>query len=527
MVWLIGLLALLFLLGFLSRNYTNLGTYYKPVGRPLKGDLDLNNPVPFTRIRLSNPSIGLTCSGGGSRAAYLTAAILSEIQTWQEKLANGKLETNGNLLASINAISAVSGGSLAAAYFAINHQKLIASRADSPPWQEYLEKMAVGYRRREWSPRALLPTVWFRMLFTNYNRGLMARDDYDDSLFHGANINDLPDQPALYLNSFDVGNHVRFVFSKHYIDTVFYQPSSWWGELSAPQDLTAENDLCFCRVDPSSVKIADAVYASSAFPIAYPNLALNHFGSKILFQGRLIFLADGGLADNSGLVTLLTQIKAAMEAERKGGLLLVIYIDASTERIETNGSKFQQQGIEDRYAWHDTLIGHGIQSIDSGNALVQDLVWKFLENNGVVTDQLNLNWPMELKEKSKTNSNTSKTSWDKLFESGELAVRPCVIRLGLRDIANPDFPKRLLDDQDPRLQRLLAANGIKQIGPYEPAPGLPEHLQRIKTDFVLSKPDRRALDLAAYLLVNGKLADDLNQWSNVVNTLVKEKGATE
>jgi predicted acylesterase/phospholipase RssA len=524
--YLVGFCSLLLLLGFLSRNYTRLGNSYKPVGRPLNGALDLNNPVPFVRIQHSNVLVGLSCSGGGSRAAYLTAAVLSEIQRRQEKLANGKAEPNPNMLAQINAISSVSGGSLAAAYFVLNQTNLISSRADSPAWQEYLEKMAVSYRRREWSPRALLPTVWFKLLFTNYHRGLMARDDYDRTLFHGAAMSDLPDQPALYLNSFDVANHVRFVFSKTYIDTTLYQQSGWWGDLSAPQDLTSENDLCFCRVDPSSVKIADAVYASSAFPVAYPNLALKHFGSKILFQGRLIFLADGGLADNSGLMTLLTQLKAAMEPGRKGALLLVIYIDATTDRIETSGSKFQKQGLEDSYAWHDTIIGHGIQSIDSGKALVQDLSWRFLENNGVVTDQINMNWPMELKAKSKVSCDTSKASFETSFASGELALRPCIIRLGLRDLANPNFQmsySQFLDDKDPRVQGLLKANGIKEIGDDVPAPGLPERLQRIKTDFALSEADRHALDLAAYILVNGKLAGDLGQWNDVATTVVEKE----
>ena len=519
----VGLCSLLLLLGFISRNYTTLGKSYKPVGRPLNGGLNLDNPVPFARVQRSDIQIGLSCSGGGSRAAYFTAAILTEIQRWQEKSANDKPEAN--LLTRINSISSVSGGSLAAAYFVLNHSSLVSSPTDSQAWREYLEKMAVSYRRREWSPTALLPTVWFKLLFTNYNRGLIARDDYDRTLFDGRAMSALPDQPALYINSCDVANHVRFLFSKAFVNTTLYQPPGWWGALSAPQEITSENDLCFCRVDPSSVKIADAVYASSAFPVAYPNLAMQHFGSKILFQGSLIFLADGGLADNSGLVTLLTQMKAAMEPGRKGGLLLVLYVDATTDRIDTNGSKFQKQGIENKYAWHDTLIGHGIQSIDSGNALVQDLSWIFLENNGVVTDQLNMNWPMDLKKKPKGNCDWSKASFDASFASGELALRPCVIRLGLRDLADPDFPKRFLDKHDSRLQALLEANGIKEVGAYDPAPGLPERLQEIKTDFALSGPDRRALDLAAYLLVNGKLVGDLATWHEVAATVADKNSS--
>lgn len=524
---LIGFVAAVALTGFISRNYTSLAHSYKPVGRCLQDVVDLNNPVPFSKLRLSKVTVGLSFSGGGSRAAYLAAAVLREIHASDSRL--GIFAQPGQdveLLSQVDAVSAVSGGSLAAAYLVANSGKLLGSPATSAAWDEYLNKMALSYRRQEWYRSAVLnPAVWSRLIFTNYNRGLLARDDYDRTLFRGATIADLPDRPALYLNSFDVANHVRFVFSKHYINTILYQPSDWWGNLSAPQEITSENDLSFCRIDPRTIKIADAVYASSAFPVAYPNLAVKHCGSKILFQGSLVFLADGGLADNSGLVTLLTQMKAGMESGIKGTLLLVLYVDATTGRINTDGSQFQQQGVEDTYAWRDTSIGHGITSIESANDFVQDLSWKFVEKTGVVTDQLNLNWSHELTERTRADT-ASGLSWEPAVHSGALALRPCVIRLGLRDVANPNFGSSysvFLDENDARLRRLLADNGISQIGPYTPAKGLPERLQRIKTDFALTEEDRHALDLAAYLLVNGKLAGDLRAWVTAAKSVSAPK----
>ena len=431
------------------------------------------------------------------------------------------------ILSNIDAVSSVSGGSLASAYFVANAQKLLNSQPDSDEWRCYLDKMAISYRKREWDWMNILkPSVFFKLVFTNYNRGLLARDDYDKTLFHGATLADLPNRPAIYINSFDVANHVRFVFSKHYIDTTFFQSKDWWGKLNAPQEIASENDLSFCNLDPSSIRIADAVYASSAFPAAYPNFSVNHWGSKILFQGTKIFLADGGFADNSGLVSLLTQIRATMDEEAKGQLLLVIYIDASRENISTNGSKFQQEGREDTYAWRDTLIGHAMESIESGNTLVQDLTWKFVESTGVVTDQLNMNWPLVLKAKHTETAWNSKACWSDLCDRGVLLYRPCLIRLGLRDVANPDFPKRFLNNGDSRLQSLLRENHVKALGKFDPAPALPERLSAIKTDFALSQADRRALDLAAYLLVNGKLADDLEQWNSIVMTADEKQNST-
>lgn len=531
MVCLCGVACVVALTSFISRNYTRLGHYYKPVGHTLRGDLDLNDPVPFARVQLGRTMVGLSCSGGGSRAAYFTAAVLSEIHRRHLALGgDGQSATHADLLSQIDAVSSVSGGSLAAAYFAANRTTLTSAQADSSDWKLYLDKMATSYRRREWYWRAVRdPAVWFKLLFTDYNRGIMARDDYDETLFHGSSIADLPNRPALYINSFDVANHSRFVFSKSYIDTWYYQPKDAWGTLRAPQEITSENDLGFCRIDPSSVRIADAVYASSAFPIAYPNLAINHFGNKILFQGSQIFLADGGLVDNSGLVTLFTQMKANIDDQTKGALLLVLYIDSSLDDIKTEGTKFQQRGIEDTYAWHDTIIGQGIESIESANAMVQDLVWKFVESLGVVTDQLNMNWPMELMAQPQAGSGNSKASWEEVFASGKIAFRPLIIRLGLRDLADPNFQmsySQFLNDHDARLHSLLGENGLKELGPYEPAPGLPERLQEVKTDFAMNESDRHALDLAAYLLVNGKLAGDLQQWNSVVSTAFEKIDST-
>ena len=506
------------LLAYYSRNYTRLGHRYRSVGEPIKGDIDIDHPVPFLRLDLGRLVVGLSCSGGGSRAAYFAAAVLSEIH--RLSLSAGPApRPRSDLLAQFDAVSSVSGGSLAAAFFVANGARLEEAAADSDEWTRFLANMAASYRRREWFHNAAIsPATWFKLAFTNYNRGLMARDDYDESLFHGETIGGLPPRPALFINAFDVGNHTRFVFSRHYIDTTLYQPPDWWGRLRPPRDITDENDLGFCRVDPDSVRVADAVYASSAFPVAYPNLSLNHYGSKILFQGRRLFLADGGLVDNSGLVTLLTQLKAHMDGEATGRLVLMVYIDASIDDINTEGTKFQQQGVEDDYAWHGTSVAQGIQTIDSANAMVQDLTWKLAGELGVVTDQLSMNWPRELRAKAPAGTRSSKASWDPLVASGRLALRPCIIRVGLRDLSDPDylgFYSGLEKSPDGRLQRLLRAAGFSQLGPYVPVPGLPERLQRIRTDFALNDADRRALDLAAYLLVNGKLASDIQLWNKL------------
>jgi hypothetical protein len=52
----------------------------EPMGRCIKGAIDLNNPVPFAQPRFGGTVVGIASSGGASRAAYLSAAVLREIR---------------------------------------------------------------------------------------------------------------------------------------------------------------------------------------------------------------------------------------------------------------------------------------------------------------------------------------------------------------------------------------------------------------------------------------------------------------
>jgi predicted acylesterase/phospholipase RssA len=489
-----------------------------PIGSCLKGGIDLNDPVPFTRAHFSGTIVGLAASGGGSRAAYLEAAILREIRRAGPALRIGPPPHSGkSLLDQISTISSVSGGSFAATYFSLKVANLREADADSEAWTSFLEKMAIEYRKRQWYGQAAWnPVHWARSIFTDYNRGVLARDDYGAVLFGTASLQDLPDRPALYINAFDVANHVRFVLSKNYIDTTYFQPSNWWGKLSAPQTLLSANDLSFARIDPASISLADAVFASSSFPIAYPNLPIRHCGSKILFQGGQIFLADGALADNSGLITLMTQLRAGLDTRTTGSTIVAIYIDASVDRIDTNGTKYQQMGIEERYAWSDTIVGHANESILGAIALLQDLGWKLIEGSGVVTDQLNVNWPRDLTGRSGGCGPAVRASWRNPFESGALAMRPLVIRLGLRDVINPDFASTYGAYLKARSRQFDLPKSDEAPTNIARLPkNLGRRLQSIPTDFALAADDRKLLDLVASLLVHGKLAGDIARWNEV------------
>ncbi len=492
---------------------------FPPVGACVSDNQATSRSGYFTPLELDSVAVGLALSGGGSRAAYLAAAVMREMRRSELKVVTtNKALQEVNLLEQLDLISSVSGGSFAATYFAQNNERLKTADPDGPEWSSFLDKMAFPYRNDLQHSALQRPAVWAKWLFSDYNRGSLARERYDELLFGSATIADLPDRPALFINAFDVANHVRFIFSKHIVDTTYFLPRDYWGRLHEPRELVTANDMIFSRLAPASIRLADAVYASSAFPIAYPNLPLKYCGTGILFQGRQLFLADGALADNTGLLTLFSQMRASLKDQKRRAAMVAIAIDASLDRLGSSGSAFQDRGTEDRYAWKNTFVGHANESINAAIALLQDVSWKFLQSSGIVADHLRENWPQELTKRTGRCSGGAKSSWVDPFESGQLLLRPLIIRLGLRDVLNPDFLMRFAPANSVRpeaLQVLIKQNELPD-GLAQMSTVLQKRISEIETDFVLSATARKTLDFAAYVLVHAKLAADLDQWNTIM-----------
>ena len=300
-----------------------------------------------------------------------------------------------------------------------------------------------------------------------------------------------------------------------------------------PQELAAENDLGWIRIHPASVRLADAVYASSAFPFVYPNLALRHAGSKVVLKGRNIFLADGGLADNSGLLTLLTQMKSEFDAGDTTRLILGLYIDASIDSFGS-GTRFQWQGIENDYAWQDTYLGHGTTSVDAAIYYHEETVIKFLEGTGVFIASQNTDLAGYTSRPVQTQGN-SKVSWGEDMASGKLVMPPVVISMRLRDIVSAYYNlwSRLKHAEPSAKHALIQLFTSAQIdsglqdddpdtGPAKTNEELERHLSQIKTDFVLGNKYRKVLDLAAYILVHGQLIPSLAEWNQIARNRLEQ-----
>lgn len=231
----------------------------------------------LTKNELSNGVfVGIALSGGGSRAANFSSAVLLELNTL-------------GILEKTTAISSVSGSSLPAAYYG-----LYPERWDDA--KDIREKMLKDYELR-WIGRWFLPQNIFLYWNTNFSRSDIMKEVLDSNLFDNRTFADMgKGQPRILINSTTLSEGKSFVFSKEQFNGIG------------------------SRID--SYPIANAVMASSAFPGAFHDITLKDY--SISDTNHYEHVLDGGPSDNLGVTTLLNMIKHLPEAEQPDACFLFV-----------------------------------------------------------------------------------------------------------------------------------------------------------------------------------------------------------
>ncbi|MCK9540238.1 patatin-like phospholipase family protein [Dokdonella sp.] len=243
----------------------------------------------------------LAFSGGGTRAAALAYGVLEQLQhtdiVWEGR--------RKSLLDEVDLISAVSGGSYTAAYYALYRARLFTDFE-----QDFLRRNVQGQLTR----KLLAPGNLARTISPTFGRSDLVAEYLDKLLFHGATFEDLQRQgrPFVLLNASDMSLGTRFEFSQDQFDL-----------------------LCS---DLASFPLARAVAASSAVPVVFSPLTLRNYAGSCGFrepawvqealddraasarrydqardmrsyldraQRPYVHLLDGGISDNTGLRALL------------------------------------------------------------------------------------------------------------------------------------------------------------------------------------------------------------------------------
>ncbi len=280
----------------------------------------------------------VTFSGGGSRAASLGYGVLEQFQQATIRLT----ERGDTLLQNIDVVYGVSGGSVLAAYLALEGQEMI------PKFKEFFLKK--DFQKKVINEVFSLSNVP-RLTSPQFGRSDLLQEQLNLALYNGKTFADLARKrkgPFAVINATDMTAGQKVSFTQDFFD---------W--------------LC---VDLNDIEIARAVAASSAVPLIFSPITLNNHagfchaeskkaflmqtqpGNRLLLnnfnamQKRLaryqdsveqpyLHLVDGGLTDNLGLASLLDMSNLLsvrkLYAELKKSALrhvVVVSVNAQNER---------------------------------------------------------------------------------------------------------------------------------------------------------------------------------------------------
>ena len=250
----------------------------------------------------SETAIGLSFSGGGTRASAFAFGVLQELGKTNPR-------SGSSLIDQVSLVSGVSGGSITAAYFALRgrdtlqsfRQRFLIQDAESSLSTSVSVTNLVLLAKGGVNDRSGLPT-WL-----------------DENLFHGATFDEVlkPGHPQLWINASDIFNRTTFIYN-----TVNF------------------GALCS---DLRRYPLSEAVAASAAVPFIFAPIVIENYADRCAFTPpdwvysadrpgapailrasaaaiqryreksdvKFVKLLDGGMTDNLGLSGFVLELAAA------------------------------------------------------------------------------------------------------------------------------------------------------------------------------------------------------------------------
>jgi NTE family protein len=228
----------------------------------------------------SRPRIALALSGGGFRASIFHLGVIQRIAElgWLER---------------VDVISAVSGGSILAAYLALHWDRMLRAGGTVNAFQDVIARPFVEILTSEnfilrWAAR-LWESPFRKVRDGTFTRTKLAGKLYSEMFFDGQTCADLPQRPYLILNAASLLSIRAWRFTRGGLGDSRIGHAAW-------------GDKPFL--------LGEAVAASAAFPPLFPPPRIRSsdydfgrpiYGEKPLPLRKYIPLSDGGVYDNLGL----------------------------------------------------------------------------------------------------------------------------------------------------------------------------------------------------------------------------------
>jgi NTE family protein len=277
----------------------------------------------------------LALSGGGMRAAALGYGVLEELRR-TEVTVNG---VTRRLLDEVDVISAVSGGTFPATYYALRGENAFA---------EFETRVLARNFEAELARRIILnPANWFRLASGTFGKSDLFAELYGETVFDHATFADLKRAggPFVIINGTDVATGARFSFTQDQFDAICADllpvalgravaTSTALPPLLTP--ITFENRGGTCgRTAPAWQAAAEAAAGLSETPgrALLRARALQAYADP---ARPYIHIFDGGLSENFGLAELLRAFEilrvdpdeTVLPALRRARTVVVIAVNA-------------------------------------------------------------------------------------------------------------------------------------------------------------------------------------------------------
>ena len=238
-------------------------------------------PVQDDNGTAPTSGVGICLSGGGYRAMVFHVGAL-----W-------RLHELG-ILKTATRVSSVSGGSITAGVLALAWPKLVVGGS----FADLVAKPVMRLASRTIDRGAIIGGVILPGTISE-----RVADAYDDELFHGATLQDLPDAPRFVVNATNLETGSLWRFSKPFM-----------------------RDWRVGSIEHPSLRLADAIAASSAFPpllspyvleVDPADFTVSEPGLSDDFR-RDVSLTDGGVYDNLGLETAWKRCRTLLVSDGGG-----------------------------------------------------------------------------------------------------------------------------------------------------------------------------------------------------------------
>jgi NTE family protein len=243
------------------------------------------------------PDLGLCLSGGGFRAAFYSLGALRYL-------------AESGRLGQLKVVSAVSGGSIAAAMLA---DRWTAFQDAGGGLDAFLETIDRPFRRVVTEKN--LRNAWLRraLLHPFAGRGAALGRTLAEHLYEHERVSDLPALPQVIFTSTDLGAGRAFRIARDFVGSY-------------------DHDY----VEPAwpSLELGTSVAASAAFPGSLSVVSLKTEGVGLPKAPPVLSLVDGGIYDNLGLEWF-----QGWNATRPGSAIrpgFIIVVDASGQLARTD-----------------------------------------------------------------------------------------------------------------------------------------------------------------------------------------------